>query len=183
LVTGVKGLFFRGYVITKDKTCIEKFKGVKNLKTYEQVKSLPEFAGILDENTILIDIDDFEQSEILFKIVEAQNLNCRVYKTTRGKHFLFSNQAVPTNRTGATLAVGLKADIKLGKKNSYSILKFDGKEREILRDVQGDEAGLLPKWLNPVRAAHKFLTMEAGDGRNQALFNYILTLQATDFTK
>ena len=27
-----------------------------------------------------------------------------------------------------------------------------------------------------------FLNMEVGDGRNQALFNYILTLQASDFT-
>ena len=29
----------------------------------------------------------------------------------------------------------------------------------------------------------KFLDMRAGDGRNQALFNYILTLQSEDFTK
>jgi putative DNA primase/helicase len=61
-------LFFRGYVVTQNKTCIEKFKGRDDLKTYEQVQSLPEFAGILDEPTILIDIDDFEQSEILFKM-------------------------------------------------------------------------------------------------------------------
>ena len=176
-------MFFRGYVVTQNKTCIEKFKGVENLKTYEQVQSLPEFAGILDENTILIDIDDFEQSEILFKIVEAQNLNCRVYKTTRGKHFLFRNTTVANNRTKATLAVGLKSDIKLGKKNSYSILKFNGKEREILRDVQGDEADPLPKWLIPVKGNTDFIGMEQGDGRNQALFNYILTLQSEDFTK
>ncbi len=176
-------MFFRGYVVTQNKTCIEKFKGVDNLKTYEQVQSLPEFAGILDESTILIDVDDFEQSEIMFKIVEAQNLNCRVYKTTRGKHFLFNNTTVATNRTKATLAVGLKADIKLGKKNSYSILKFNGKEREILRDVQGDTPDPLPKWLVPVKGSVDFIGMEQGDGRNQALFNYILTLQSEDFTK
>ncbi|MEA5135380.1 MAG: phage/plasmid primase, P4 family [Candidatus Fimivivens sp.] len=170
-------------MVTQNKTCIEKFKGVENLKTYEQVQSLPEFAGILDENTILIDVDDFEQSEVMFKIVEAQNLNCRVYKTTRGKHFLFNNTTVATNRTKATLAIGLNADIKLGKKNSYSVLKFNGKEREILRDIQGDAPDLLPKWLVPVKGSVDFIGMEQGDGRNQALFNYILTLQSEDFTK
>lgn len=58
---------FRGYVPTQEKHCLEKFKNRTDFKTYEQVKSLPEFAGILGEHTILIDIDDFEQSEILFK--------------------------------------------------------------------------------------------------------------------
>ena len=81
-------MFFKGYVETKDKKCIEKFKNRTDFKTYEQVKSLPEFAGILDEETILVDIDDFEQSEVLMNIVEDLQLNCRVYATTRGKHFL-----------------------------------------------------------------------------------------------
>ena len=47
-------MFFRGYVETKDKQCVEKFKGRTDFKTYEQVKSLPEFAGILAEDTILV---------------------------------------------------------------------------------------------------------------------------------
>ena len=53
-------MFFRGYVETKDKQCVEKFKGRTDFKTYEQVKSLPEFAGILAEDTILVDLDDDE---------------------------------------------------------------------------------------------------------------------------
>ena len=176
-------MFFKGYVVTKDKNCIEKFKGRSDLKSFEQVQSLPEFAGILDDDTVLIDIDDFEQSEILFKIVESQNLNCRVYQTTRGKHFLFRDSGLQGNRTHCTLAVGLTADIKLGKRNSYSVLKFGGVEREVLRDVKGDEADSLPKWLCPIRSSVDFLGMDAGEGRNQAMFNYILTLQSNDFTK
>ena len=57
----------------------------------QYVKTLPEYAGILATNTILVDLDDGEQAEILMKIVEALQLNCRVYQTTRGKHFLFTN--------------------------------------------------------------------------------------------
>ena len=49
---------FKGYIVTKDKKCLEKFKNRNDFKTYDQVKSLPEFAGILGENTVLIDIDD-----------------------------------------------------------------------------------------------------------------------------
>ena len=176
-------MFFKGYVETKNKKCIEKFKGRTDFKSYEQVQSLSEFAGILDAETILIDIDDFEQSEKLFKIVQDKKLKCRVYETTRGKHFLFKNKGVDTNRTKATLAIGLEADIKIGKRNSYSILKFKDKERTILYDTTGEneEAQDLPKWLLPIRSGTDFIDMEAGDGRNQALFNYILTLQSSDF--
>lgn len=176
-------MFFKGYVETKDKKCIEKFKGRTDFKTYEQVQSLPEFAGILDTDTILIDVDEFEPSEILFNIVKEKQLKCRVYETTRGKHFLFKNDLVDSNRTHAFLAIGIAADIKLGKRNSYSILKFKNKERTILYDTtENEEAASLPKWLMPIKSNMEFLTMEAGDGRNQALFNYILTLQSNDFS-
>ena len=133
----------------------------------------------------MVDIDDFEQSEILFKIVQEKQLCCRVYKTTRGKHFLFNNpDLIGSNRTHATLALGITADIKIGKRNSYSVLKFDGKERSVLYDTTGkkEKAQDIPKWLLPVKTTADFIGLEAGDGRNQALFNYILTLQSHDFS-
>lgn len=172
---------FRGYVPTKDKKCLQSFKN-KPAKNYRQVKNLPEFAGILAEGVILIDVDDFEQSEILMKIVEDQQLRCRVYETSRGKHFLFKNDGVENNKIHTKLACGLEADIKLGSRNSYSILKYDGKEREILYDIFDDEDyETVPKYLTPIKTNLDFLNMEAGDGRNQNLFNYILTLESNDF--
>ena len=177
-------MFFKGYVETKNKKCMEKFKGRTDFKNYKQVQSLPEFAGILATETILIDIDDFDESEILFKIVQDLKLKCRVYKTTRGKHFLFKNTIVESNRTHATLALGITADIKIGKRNAYSILKFNNENRPILYDeAENEEAQELPKWLLPIKTTMDFLNMSAGDGRNQALFNYILTLQSNDFSK
>jgi putative DNA primase/helicase len=175
-------MFFKGYVLTKNKRCIEKFKGRDDLKTYDEVQPHPEFAGVLDDGAVLIDIDDFDQSEAMLKIVEAQNLSCRVYETSRGKHFLFSDGGLARNRTKAALAVGLTADVKLGKRNSYEVLKLGNKERKILREAEGGKAAQLPKWLSPIRGKPAFLGMDAGDGRNQALFNYILTLQSEDFT-
>lgn len=186
---------FKGYVPTKEKKCLMPFKNSKpeDLRTYEQVKELPEFAGILAEDVILIDIDDFDQSEILMRIVEDKQLRCRVYETTRGKHFLFKNingagdiiqKTCKTKKISERLACGLDADIKVGCKNSYSILKFNGKERKIIYDIFEDEDyESLPKWLLPIKNSMDFLNMGAGDGRNQSLFNYILTLQSSDFLK
>lgn len=175
--------FFKGYVATKDKQSIEKFKGRKKFKSYDEVKDLDEFAGILDEQTILIDIDDFEQSEILLDIVDDMQLRCRVYATSRGKHFVFINTDVNKCYTHTKLACGLEADIKVGVKNSYEVLKFEGKEREIIYDKLDDEDyQQVPKWLNPIKTKQDFLEMEDGDGRNQALFNYILTLQSNGFS-
>ncbi|CCL06407.1 conserved hypothetical protein [Clostridioides difficile CD002] len=171
---------FKGYIITNNKKAAEKFKNVKKLKTYEQIKNLPEFAGVLADETVLVDIDDFESSEILYKIVQDLKLKCRVYKTTRGKHFLFKNTSLEKNRTKCRLAIGLNSDIKLGCKNSYSILKFNNIEREILYDSK--EIQEIPMYLTPIKNGIDFLSLGEGDGRNQALYNYILTLQSNDFT-
>lgn len=173
---------FKGYVATKNKKCLESFKDRDDLKTIEQVQGLNEFAGILGDETILIDVDNREESEILFEIVKELSLKCRVYETTRGMHFLFRNNGVEKNRTGCKLAVGLTADIKLGCRNSYSILRFKGRDRAILYDTPENDIQSVPKWLTPIVSSIDFLDMEAGDGRNQALFNYILTLQSEDFT-
>ena len=177
--------FFKGYVPTKDKKCLMSFKNKtsEELKSYEEVKDLDEFAGILADDIILIDIDDAEQSEILMDIVEELQLNCRVYQTTRGKHFLFRNTTVERCSTHSKLAIGLQADIKIGTRNSYSILKYKGSERFIEWDIEGDEVDDLPKWLLKVSFAPDFSNLGEGDGRNQALFNYILNLQSNGFTK
>ena len=85
-------MFFKGFVETKNKKCIEKFKGRTDFKTFEQVQSLPEYAGILATETILIDIDDSETSEILFKVVKEYALTCRVYKPA-GESISYSRTA------------------------------------------------------------------------------------------
>lgn len=182
---------FKGYVPTKDKNCLMPFKNKPSseLQTYRQVRNLSEFAGILDDKVILIDVDDYEQSEKLMQIVEDYQCNCRVYQTTRGKHFIFMNVddsgefIVDKCGIKKMLACGITADIKVGCKNSYSILKYGDQERVIIYDIDDDEQyEPLPKWLLPINTKTRFIDMEAGDGRNQALFNYILTLQSSDFS-
>ena len=174
---------FRGFVPTKNKVAQMKFKD-KDVLTYDKVKDLEEYAGVLNENTVLVDVDDKQQSEILMDIVEDLQLNCRVYQTTRGRHFVFKNdKMVGKCGTDLKLACGLTSDIKVGV-NSIEVLKFKGKERFIEWDVEdGGDFDTIPKFLLPVKCNEDFVNMGNGDGRNQALFNYILTLQSNGFTK
>ena len=173
-------MFYRGYVRTKDKKCIERFGRNAKLHTLEEVADLDEYAGILASDSILIDVDDMEQSEKLLSIVEDMELSCRVYKSRSGMHFLFKNDSVNKCYTAVNLACGIIADIKSGLKNSYEVLKIDGKEREIVYDT--GEYQLIPKYLTPVKTNVVFSELGEGDGRNQKLFEYILKLQSEGFS-
>jgi putative DNA primase/helicase len=171
---------FKGYLPTTGKQPIVKFKDASPLN---EVMHLGEYAGLLAENTILIDIDDYEQSEILMDIVDDLQLNCRVYATTRGKHFMFYGGKHDKCGTHLKLAIGIEADIKVGKHNSISVLKYDNKLREIIYDIEEyEEYQEAPDWLLPVKTKVDFFNLEEGDGRNQTLFNYILTLQSAEIS-
>lgn len=179
---------FRGYVPTKNKKALIPFDGVPDneLPTYDDVKDKDEYAGVLADDIILIDVDDSEQSDILMDIVEDLQLDCRVYQTTRGRHFLFKNNGVQSSKTHKpdkwATAIGLDMiDIKLGCRNGLEILKYDGQERFIEWD--SEELQELPKWLVPVNKVPKFNDLTEGDGRNSELFSYILKLQSAGFSK
>ncbi len=181
IITGVAGIEVPERYYTTTPVC--EHCNSKRWKTYDEVKNLNGFGGVLADDTILIDIDDSDQSEILMNIVEELQLDCKVLCTSRGKHFLFKNHTIARNRTHVQLAVGLTADIKVGSKLSYEVIKIDGEERFCEWDIEeGGKYQEVPKWLFPVKATADFVDMDAGDGRNQALFNYILTLTANDFT-
>ena len=178
---------YKGYILTKDKKAIEKFKGKtsKELKQLEDVENEPEYAGVLADDTILIDIDDEKQSEKMFAIVQDMEMCCKVTKTTRGMHFLFKNHQLKTNKTHTNLAIGLTADIKLGSKCSYERIKDGGKLHRVLWDIEPENGEVyqeVPKMFLPVKSDIQFSTLESGDGRNSALFGYILTLQRFKYT-
>ena len=78
------------------------------------------------------------------------------------------------------LACGIVVDIKLGRKNGLECLKFEGTERSIVYD--GAPYQSLPLYFKPISRMVDFAQMQDGDGRNPALFSYILTLQDEGFT-
>jgi putative DNA primase/helicase len=173
---------YKGYVPTNNKRPSLPFKDKSSseLLTLEQAKAFPEYAGVFNDDTVLVDIDDKEQSDILFKIVTSLGLKCKVLATTRGKHFLFKTKEPMINRTHCHLGIALIADIKGGSRASIEVLKYDGKEREVLYDTE--EYEVIPKYLTPIKSNMDLLGMCQGDGRNNALFSYILPLQQNEFS-
>lgn len=174
---------YKGFVPTSQKKAQMSFKDKTSadLLTLEEAQKFSEYAGILADDTVLVDIDDVEQSKILLKIVKSLGLKCRVLATTRGCHFLFKTDRPMQNRTHCKLGIGLTADIKGGGRASYEVLKYDKVEREVLYD-SGEQYQTLPKYLFPIKTNVDVLQLTEGEGRNNALFSYILPLQQNEFT-
>lgn len=181
-------ILFKGYVpVTVDKKPLKPFKNLTSdqLDSFETIDQEPNYAGVLAPNTVLIDIDDYEQSEILMNIVEDLQLNCRVYQTTRGKHFYFLNNGdIKKCATHTKLACGLTADIKTGATNSLGILKTKGTKRDIIWGYEENATiDPLPKFLIPVKTNMEILQLKAGQGRNPFSYGYILALKNNKFSK
>jgi len=174
---------FRGYVKTNNKQPCQKFGNGEKLLTLEEVSECEEYAGILNGEFTVKDVDDGSEAERVYALVSDLGLNCRIYKTTRGLHFMFKASEFCTKGVvKATDALGFSFDVRTGK-NMYVVLKNKGKLREMIRDF--DESKPLtpfPKFLSPVKGAQKFTNMGEGDGRNGALFKHSALLLRSGFT-
>lgn len=174
--------YYKGYVPTSGKKSTMSFKDKSSseLLSLEEAQKYSEYAGILADDTVLVDIDDGEQASILLRIVREKELKCRVLATSRGMHFLFKTAQPMSNRTHCKLGIGLTADIKGAGRASYEVLKYDNKERDVLYD--SCDTQIIPKYLTPIKSNVNLLNMVEGEGRNNALFSYILPLQQNEFT-
>lgn len=180
--------FYKGYVPVDDKAALMPYKGKSSdeLLTLEEAEKFSGYGGVLNDNTIVVDADTNEEYELLLKIVKERKLGCRVYKSNRGGHFLFLNNGMQRTKkvhNGKWMtAIGLaNTDLLPGTRASYEVLKKDGVTREVVYDA--GEYETVPKWLMPVTHVYDFKGMEIGDGRNQTMYNYILTLQSNDFNQ
>lgn len=174
---------WKGFIPIRGKRSLIKFKdvGENELLTQEDADRYPEYGGVLSDNTVLIDVDDMEQANTLLRIVQDLELKCRVITTGRGMHFLFwNNGQISKNVTHRKVAVGLTVDIKLGSRCSYEVLKRDGVVRETVYDT--GEYETVPRFLTPINTSIELFGLGEGDGRNQALFSYILPLQKARFS-
>lgn len=178
---------FRAYAPAGEKNpLVPKYKGVPD-------DELPSFAdinvdevrnavGFLKGDVIVVDVDDGTQAELLFDVIEAKDIACLVIQTTRGLHFYFknSNGEVNKQKQGIKTAIGIEVDYRIDIKGQTGTAKIkqDGRFREILWDLyEGENLAEIPKFLFPTDSNVDFFHMGEGDGRNQSLFNHILTLQ------
>ncbi|MDS1005376.1 phage/plasmid primase, P4 family [Clostridium sporogenes] len=176
---------WKGYIPTggrDGKHPTEEYKDRTEFYKLEEVEKLQSYGGVLKDNIIQIDIDDKEQSDILYKIIKELNINTTVLQTTRGKHFYFLNPGIERRKQGYYTALGIKIDVGLGIQNAVVPLKVKGRKRKFLKTVE--EIDTLPAWLIPLSKREiNFATMAEGDGRNSSLYGYILTLQQKGLTR
>lgn len=181
---------YRGFIKGNGKGGGEKFKNVpaNQLRTLENAMAFPEFCGVLDDDTIMVDFDDNtvknDDGERALQIIEELGVKCWCYKTENGYHLLFKNTSevgypVDTGGRQIKLACGLNADIKVGHKNSLECLKKEGKLRTVLIENDYEDIDPLPKWLYPVKSEIDLKDLVEGDGREPRLFDYRLDLMMT----
>ena len=139
---------YRGFIrCNNDKTAAQPFKEGEPLLTLEEAQKYDAYAGVLNDNVVLVDLDDSGHAERLKRIVDTYDIKCRITKTRRGMHFTFYCNDPLMNHNHVETAIGLIADYKYGINCSYEVLKSNGKEREVLSDPERVQS--LPRWLYP----------------------------------
>ena len=139
---------YRGFIkCNSDKTAAQPYKEGEPLLTLEEAQQYDSYAGVMSDNTVMVDIDDSGHAERLKRIVDAYQIKCRITRTRRGMHFTFFCNDQLMNHNHIETAIGLIADYKYGINCSYEVLKINGKEREVLADP--DMVQTIPRWLYP----------------------------------
>jgi putative DNA primase/helicase len=171
---------YKGYLRGYGKHAATKIKGEKLLK-YETVRKDQSYVGILDDDVIMVDVDTMTQARTLLKIIDNLHIGAAVLKTHHGMHFYFQGYQLQSNKIGWYSAIGIKADYKLGIKETADPLRIDGKTRISIRNP--DILDPLPNWLLPVSNHQNHVGDLAKGERNQRLFNYILALQKVGLSR
>lgn len=169
-------------ILNPDKTPSEKLTDGGH--PLDEVKDFENLGVLIPEPFIVLDFDTKSDAEIMLKIAQDLDLKCLIMQTTRGYHFWFKSPDPMKNFTKTRLAIGVYADCRSWGKLSYTIVKKDGKWREWLKTIPEEEIQEIPRWLRPLGFdKYKFKDMKDGDGRNQALFDYILVMQSKGYNR
>lgn len=158
------------------------FKNGENLIAYHTARKYDSFVGVLEDDYIMVDIDDMDDADIIFEILEDKEISFSALETDNGMHFYFKGYDLPANRIKWYSNIGVLADYKLGSRNTVDPLRINGKTRKWLK--RSNEPDALPQFLYPMSRKDPGLTsMRDGDGRNDKLFTYILKLQSQGMAK
>lgn len=142
--------------------------------TLGEVHEHDNLALLIEEPYVVVDIDDEDEFNIVLRIIKDLNIKTRILKTTRGGHFWFKSLKPCLNVVHSNTPITVKIDIKSWGKKTMEVVKHKGVWRTWLqKDETVDE---LPFFLRPIKASKDILGMSNGDGRNDALFTYILPL-------
>ena len=152
-------------------------------KSYDEIQSFDDFGATLNPETVMVDIDNMDQAKRVKKIIDTLNTKCIIIQTSNGMHFHFKNTNIRSNKQHYYTPLGIKTETKYPHQNVVTPIKLNGEYRKVIRE--SDELDKLPVWLTPLSKKFNtdFSKLQEGDGRNDTLFSYILTLQQQAMTK
>lgn len=149
-----------------------------------EVEDADNIGVLVPEPMVIFDFDSPSEAEVVQRIVEELDIHCLMMKTTRGVHLWFRSPEPRKNSVKCRCAIGLTYDVRSWGKLCYAVIKKDGEWREWLRKYPLEEIAEMPSWLKPCSYGKvSFIGMKEGDGRNQALYDYILHMQGKGFSR
>ena len=168
--------------LNSNKTPIEKLSNGGH--PLQEVEDFENLGVLIPEPMVVFDFDSPSDAEIIQQIVEDLDIHCNMMKTTRGVHLWFKSDEPMKNLIKTRCAIGLFYDIRSWGKMCFTVVKKDGEWREWLRTYKLEDLDTVPVWLKPLAfGKYKFKGMADGDGRNQALYEYILVMQQKGYTR
>lgn len=168
--------------LNEKKTPIEKLSNGGH--PLEEVEDFDNLGVLIPEPMVVFDFDSPSDATIVQRIVEELDIHCMMMKTSRGVHLWFKSSEPMKNLIKTRCAAGLYYDVRSWGKICFTVVKKDGEWREWLRTYPLDEIEEIPAWLRPLSfGKFSFKGMADGDGRNQALYEYILVMQQKGYNR
>lgn len=146
--------------------------------TMEEIQALnpQSIVGVLASNVIMIDCDNELDVQAMDKALKKLALTVPTMKTTRGKHYYFSNFNVESKSlSGVRLACGIKADVKNGDKTAFDCIMTDGQARPW--ENYSVDLIPLPTWLKPLSTKLDTYSGMNEGSRNQTIMNELGVLK------
>ena len=177
-------LIFKTYVLGNPsgdgKHPKEKVKGRDHIHDWDEVADQDCFGAILNEDFIDISFDTPEMFNAVLNMAEQNEWKCMALQSAHGGHTYWKKPKNKQIRNGAVkkVAVGFVADIHSG--STYIPLCVHNQRRfpPVYDILDGEEYQEVPEELFPVGKTDVNLwQLDAGEGRNNDLYKYILVLQ------
>lgn len=166
------------YLGRNDNQKAPSFKSGEQPHTMEEIQALnpKSVVGVLASNVIMVDCDNELDVQAMDKALKKLALTVPTMKTTRGKHYYFSNFNVESKSlSGVRLACGIKADIKNGDKTAFDCIMVDGQARPW--ENYGVDLIPLPTWLKPLSTKLDTYSGMNEGSRNQTIMNELGVLK------
>lgn len=142
--------------------------------SYKQIEDYDGRVGwVVSDGYIVVDIDDADVAARVEEWLDDIKSKYILFKTVRGKHFIFRENAVRRSKnTSHTLCMlGVDVDYRVAGKG-YIVLPYNDSERSWVS--MPNEVDTLPIALTPLQNATKLepnlVGLSEGDGRNDAIF-------------